>query len=303
MLVVLSGGTGTPKLLRGLKEVCDFSVVVNTAEDVWVSGNRVCPDIDSVIYALSEVIDDEKWWGIKGDTFRTHEQLKRLGFDEVLAIGDLDRATHIARSELLRKGLSLTEATLRIAESFGIKNRVLPMSEDEVETRILTDKGDLHFQEFWIKHRGEPEVYDVYFKGIESAEPTREVVKELENCEAVLIGPSNPITSILPIIELKGIRKLLKNKPVIAISPIIGRSPVSGPAAKFMRAKGFEVSPKGVYDVYEEFLDVLIVHETDREFENEIPCEVRWTNTIMNSKEDAVRLAEFVLRVVKEKIS
>ncbi len=300
MYAVLSGGTGTPKLLMGLKEVADFSVVVNTAEDVWVAGNKVCPDIDSVIYALAEVIDREKWWGIEGDTFETHRALKALGFDELLMIGDKDRATHIFRSEMLRKGFTLTEATLKLAEVYGVKKKILPMCEEEVETRIVCELGDLHFQEFWIKYRGEPEVYDVYFRGIEEAKATEEVIEELEKSKAIIIGPSNPITSIGPILAVRGIREILREKVVLAVSPIIGNSPVSGPAAKFMRAKGFEVSPVGVYEVYKDFLDALIVQTGDEWVKEDVECEVFSTNTIMRGKEDALRLSTFLIKVCEK---
>jgi len=299
MLCVLSGGTGTPKLLQGLKEVVDFAVIVNTAEDVWVSGNKICPDIDSVIYALAEVIDDKKWWGIKNDTFYTHNRLKELGFDEFMMIGDMDRATHIARSELLRNGYSLTHATRVLKNSFGIESEILPMCDEEVATYILTPDGEMHFQEFWVKHRGEPDVLDVVFKGADRAEATDDVKKALDSCKAVVIGPSNPITSIMPILSVKGVRERLAKKKVVAVSPIVGNKPVSGPAAKLMRAKGYEVSPLGVADVYADFLDVLVVDEADRNLEGMYgEIEVVATQTIMKSKEDAVKLSEFILEVI-----
>ena len=302
MLAVLSGGTGTPKLLRGMKEVADFSVIVNTAEDVWVSGNKVCPDIDSVIYALAELIDETKWWGIRHDTFLTHFRLKELGFDEVLMIGDADRATHIMRSEMLRRGMSLTEATRKLAEAYGVENEILPMCEEEVETRVVTDEGDMHFQQFWVERRGEPEVIDVYFRGIEDTQPTQEVIKALEKAEGVVIGPSNPITSISPILSLKSIRDILKKKKVVAVSPIIGKSAVSGPAGKLMRAKGYEVSPRGVGEVYRDFLDILVVDSSDARGTGDVcmSCEnfeVVATNIMMKSKEDAIRLSEFLLQL------
>jgi len=292
-LLVLSGGTGTPKLLQGLKEVADFWVVVNTAEDVWVSGNKICPDIDSVIYVLAEVIDDEKWWGIKGDTFITHERLKTLGFDEGMMIGDLDRATHILRSEVLRAGKSLCDATKAVADAYGVKHEVFPMCEEEVSTIVVTDEGEMHFQEFWVVRKGEPEVKDVYFKSIERAKIPEEVKKRLEKEDEVLIGPSNPITSIMPILSVEDFRRRLRDKGVVAISPIIGKAPVSGPAGKLMRAKGYDVSPKGVAEVYADFLDLLVVDKADEGvIENSVA-----TNTIMKSKEDAIRLAEFVVRL------
>ena len=296
MIAVLSGGTGTPKLLRGLKELTDFVVIVNTAEDIWISGNKVCPDIDAVLYTLAGIIDDERWWGIKGDSFRTHEMLLKLGYDEFMAIGDLDRAIHIFRSELLRRGYTLTEATRALRRALKVEQEVLPMCDDDVETRVVTNIGDLHFQEFWVKHKGKPKVLDVYFKGIEKAKATGEVLKALENAELVLIGPSNPITSIMPIILVKGVKEVLKVKKVVAISPIVGKNPVSGPAGKFMRAKGYEVSPLGVADVYLEFLDVLVVDNADRHLVGKYKSiEIVATNTIMKTIEDSKRLAEFVL--------
>ncbi len=293
-MIVLSGGTGTPKLLMGLKEVADFCVIVNTAEDVWISGNKVCPDIDSVIYALAELIDEEKWWGIRNDTFETHKWLKSLGFDEILMIGDRDRATHIFRSELLRSGKTLTEATKIIARAYGVKQNVYPMCEEEVATVIVTPNGEMHFQEFWVKHKGEPDVLDIYFKGIENAKLTDEIKKVLKRDDEVLIGPSNPITSILPILSVEDFAKRLKNKKVVAISPIVGNKPFSGPAAKFMRAKGYSVSPLGVLQVYKEFLDILVVDNSDKKLESE---KIVATDIFIKNKDDAIRLSEFVLKV------
>ena len=295
LICVLSGGTGTPKLLRGMKDFCEFAVVVNTAEDVWVSGNKVCPDIDSVIYALADVIDDEKWWGIKGDTFITYEALRKLGCDEVLMIGDADRATHILRSELLRAGYSLTTATKELAKRYGVKQEVLPMCEEEVATHVITPEGEMHFQEFWVKQRGEPEVIDVVFKGIEMARMTKDVEKVIKNSKAVVIGPSNPITSVMPILSVKGVKELLRKRTVIAVSPIIGSKAVSGPAAKLMRAKGFEVSPSGVVDCYSDFLDAIVIHNGDSVKRN---VEVFRTNVLMKKREDERRLARFILDVI-----
>ena len=298
MIGVLSGGTGTPKLLWGLKEVIeDLFVVVNTAEDVWVSGNKICPDIDSVIYALSETIDTGKWWGVRNDTFTTHERLKALGFDEGMMIGDLDRATHILRSKLLRDGKSLLEATRILKESFGIKQEVYPMCNEEVATLIQTDKGLMHFQEFWVGGKGRPEVRKIVFEGIEKAKMPEEVKEALRLSKAVIIGPSNPITSIGPIISVKGYVDLLKKKRVVAVSPIIGNQAFSGPAAKFMKALGYEVSPTGVAEVYRDFIDILVIDERDAEYEIGFADVVK-ANTLMKDKEDAVELARFLVEVV-----
>lgn len=293
-MIVLSGGTGTPKLLMGLKEIADFSVIVNTAEDIWISGNKICPDIDSVIYALAEVIDEERWWGIKGDSFRTHKALKKLGVDEFMAIGDLDRATHIFRSELLRKGFSLVYATKEIAKAYGVKQEVYPMCNEEVATIVVTPDGEMHFQDFWVRKKGAPEVVDVYFKGIESAKIPEEVKARIKKEKEIVIGPSNPVSSISPILSVENMREMLRDKKVIAISPIVGKSPVSGPAGKFMKAKGYEVSPLGVLRFYEDIIDALIVDESDSQLEG---GRIFATKTVMKSKDDAIKLSEFVLKI------
>jgi LPPG:FO 2-phospho-L-lactate transferase len=294
-MIVLSGGTGTPKLLTGLKEIVDdLCVIVNTAEDVWVSGNKVCPDIDSVIYALAGIVDETKWWGIRNDTFITHDFLLSLGFDEKLMIGDRDRATHILRSEMLRNGFRLTEATKAVAEAYGVRIPVLPMCEEEVETIVVTTEGEMHFQEFWVVRKGEPDILDVYFRGIEKSKLTDEIRAALKEHDEVLIGPSNPITSILPILSIEDFAEKLESKKVVAVSPIVGNRPFSGPAGKFMMAKGYEVSPTGVLDVYSPFLDVLVIDSADKRLESE---KMVATSILMKTKDDSRRLAEFILKV------
>ncbi len=294
MICFLSGGTGTPKLLRGMKGLHDFAVVVNTAEDIWISGNKVCPDIDSVIYALADIIDDEKWWGIKNDTFMTHDMLNMLGFSEALRIGDKDRATHIFRTELLKTGHSLTSATRELRKCFGVQQEILPMCEEDVATKVITPEGEMHFQEFWVRRRGEPEVMDVVFRGIEKAEITEDVERVIKNSTAVVIGPSNPVTSIMPILSVKNVKNLLRKKTVIAVSPVIGSKPVSGPAGKLMRAKGYDISPSGVVDCYSGLLDAIVVHEGD----NAGGVDVFRTDILMKNREDERRLASFILDVL-----
>jgi LPPG:FO 2-phospho-L-lactate transferase len=225
--------------------------------------------------------------------------LKELGFDEGLMIGDLDRATHIIRSELLRKAYSLTEAIEELKNRFEIAERILPMCEEEIESIVVTSQGEMHFQDFWVKHRGEPDVVDVKFAGIENARMTEEVEIVLDECDAVVIGPSNPITSIMPIISVNGFNKKLKNKKVLAVSPIIGKKAFSGPAGKLMRAKGFEVSPTGVADCYREFLDVLIVDEVDSHLAGTHgKYEIVSTKTIIKDKKEALELAKFIGEVI-----
>ncbi len=304
-MIILSGGTGTPKLLVGLEKVFkeeELNIIVNTAEDIWISGNLLCPDVDSVLYTLAGIMDKKTWWGVKDDSFHTHNTLQRLQCLEHLMIGDKDRATHIMRSELLRQGKSLTEATAALARSFGIPDRIriLPMTDEPatVRTKILTPEGELHFQEFWVARNGEPEVLDVHFEGIDEVNPSEAVVEVLEKeSEAlVLIGPSNPITSVGPILSLKGIRELLKWKIVMAISPIVGTEAVSGPAGKLMRTKGFEVSPSGVYTCYKDFLDVLVIDKND-ECTVDTGVDVLKTDIMLKKDKDSKRLAKFLKNI------
>lgn len=300
MVLFLSGGTGTPKLISGmLEEVAeeDIKVIVNTGDDLWVSGNLVCPDIDTVMYTFAKIID-EKWWGVRGDTFQTYKKLIQLGYYEPLAIGDLDRATHIYRTYLMSQGMKLTKATLELCKSYKIRAEVLPMTDDPVPTTIVTDVGEMHIQSYLIKHASSPKVFKVkYDKGTMN----NNVKKALKLEDSIIIGPSNPISSIGPIINVEGIKSLLKRKFVIAVSPIIGSKPISGPAKQFMEACELDTSSAGVAKFYEEFLDVLIIDKNDleiglTEFKREI--KVIRTNTVMRGLEDSKLLAEDILRLI-----
>lgn len=214
-MIVLSGGTGTPKLLQGLRNIVpdeDITVIVNTAEDIMVSGNLVSPDVDTVLYLFSGMLDVSKWWGIKNDTFHTNNALRKIGINEKLMLGDIDRATCIFRQESMRNGASLTDATISLTYKSGIKAKILPMCDEKVDTMIKTPDGILHFQDFWVGARGAPAVLGVDISGIGYAKPTREVMDALENEDNVIIGPSNPITSIGPILALKGIKEILSEK-------------------------------------------------------------------------------------------
>lgn len=300
-MIIFSGGTGTPKLLDGLKEILpseELTVVVNTAEDLWVSGNLITPDLDTVLYLFSDQIDRKKWWGIENDTFRTYERMQELGVEESMKLGDRDRATHIIRSNLIRDGASLTDATVKLASLFGIDANILPMSDDPVSTYIETLKGVMHFQDFWIGNHGGPDVLGVDIRGVSEASIAKKVLEALEKDDRVLIGPSNPITSIGPIISLPGMRELLMQKKVVAVSPIIGNAPVSGPAGKLMQACGLEVSSMGVAEYYQDFLDVFVFDERDLadEFAFErLGCHATRADTLMTSTEKSKELAEIVV--------
>ncbi len=302
-MIVLSGGTGTPKLIRGLRRLVpdeEITVIVNTAEDITVSGNLVSPDLDTVLYLFSGQLDVAKWWGIKNDTFHTNKALQKLGINEKLMLGDTDRATCIFRSGLMRNGASLTEATQRLSSALGIKATILPMCDEKVDTMIKTPQGHMHFQDFWVGARGEPVVLEVKITGIGKAKPTKEVVDALEAQENVIIGPSNPITSIGPILALKGMREILAKKKVIAISPIIGNSPVSGPAGKLMSACGFPVSSRGAAECYGDILDIMVSDERDTVDEKDFPVSVKRCDTMMTSVGKSVALAKYTIGLFRD---
>ena len=297
MICVLSGGTGTPKLLQGIKEVVnpeDLSIIVNTLENDYFSGVYVSADIDTVLYTMADMINDELWYGVKNDTFITNERLAELSSPELLRIGDIDRATKIQKT-LLMQNHSLEESVDIQARHMGIDSKIIPMSNEDSEIKILTDIGELEFHEFLIKHQCEPEVKDIVFSKVT---PAGSVIDTIKNSDAVIIGPSNPVTSIMPILSLKGVKEALKSTHVVAVSPIIGNDSVSGPASKFMKALGIEVSSLGVAELYKDFLDVMVIDEKDENLKDtlgEIINKVIITNTIMNSSDVKINLTKKIL--------
>ena len=297
MITVFSGGTGTPKLLQGLKEIVnpkDLTIIVNTLENDYFSGVYVSADVDTVLYTMSDMINDEFWYGVKGDTFITHERLCELGCQELLRIGDIDRATKIQKTQLMKK-YGLAKAVEIQAENMGIESKIIPMSNEESDIKLITDMGELEFHDFLIKHQSQPEVLDIKFS---SVAPADGVVDAIKNSEAVIIGPSNPITSISPILSLEDVREALKDTYVVAVSPIIGSDSVSGPASKFMKALDIEVSSVGVASLYEDFLDNFIIDNKDvdkKQQLNQIVNKVTVTNTIMNNLGAKKNLAQIIM--------
>ncbi len=297
MITVLSGGTGTPKLLQGIKEVInpeELNIVVNTLENNYFSGIYVAADIDTVLYTMSDLINEDTWYGRKDDTFHTHDELKKLGFDETLRIGDKDRALKIHKT-LLMEEYSLTKCVKIQKEVLNIKANILPMSNCQSEVTIKTDRGTMSFHDFLIRESSQPKVLDVIYREVEA---TNEVLETLENSDHIIIGPSNPITSINPIISMPGIKKILKKSYVTGVSPIIGENAISGPASKFMKAKGYEISPIGVAKIYEDFLDHYIINTTDNKYNSSIKEfieKVSTENIIMKTLEDKINLARMIL--------
>ena len=296
MISVLSGGTGTPKLIQGMLEILDpgdLNIIVNTVENTYISGNYIAPDIDTVMYTLAGIINENTWYGIKDDTFITHETLKKIRHEEVLRIGDKDRAIKIQKTMLMER-YPLSKVVDIQRKNLGVKSKIIPMSDDQSHIKIITGEGEMGFHKFLVEKRGMPEVEDVIYNNVE---PSEDLINTIESSDMVVIGPSNPITSIGPIISIKGVKKALKNVYVVAVSPIIGGKPVSGPAAKFMNALDIEVSSRGVASLYQEFLDKFIIDVEDSESKKKIEkliSDVSITKTNMKTINDKVNLARCI---------
>jgi LPPG:FO 2-phospho-L-lactate transferase len=303
MIVVLTGGTGGAKFVDGLRRVIpaeELTIVVNTGDDhVWW-GLYVSPDIDSIVYVLADLLSSERGWGVRRDTFHCLQAMKDLGEEAWFSVGDRDLATHLLRTQLLSKGQTLSTATSYIAKKFGLRSRILAMSDMRVETRIDTPAGDLSFEEYFVKRWYQDPVNAVHFVGSSEAEPAPGVIDAIASAQAVLIAPSNPVTSIGPILSVPGIRDALRttHAKVVAVSPIIGNAAVSGPAANLMTAQGFPVTIAGVAKAYQDFLDTLIADDSDATAAQSLTndgLQVQCTNILMRNNEDKARIARAAL--------
>jgi len=301
-VVVLAGGTGSAKLLAGLSQIVNkLSVISNIGDNIWLYGLYICPDIDITTYCLAGILDD-KGWGIKNDTFNFLSQLSRLGFQTWFKVGDKDLATHLVRTQMIKKGIRLTDITKFITNSLNVKHEIIPCSDFDVQTYVKTDKGELHLQEFWVKEQAKPQIFGIEYKGSEVARASPEALEFILNAERIVICPANPISSIGPIITVKGIREAISKSKAkkVAISPMIGSKPVSGPAGKFMQALDLRVDSVGVAQLYKGLVDALLIDKADANLSPDIESmgiECIQDEIIMKNDIDKIRLASRVLEV------
>lgn len=290
-------------MLSGLVKIVDgkdLSVVVNTGDDIELFGLHISPDIDIITYTLAGIVDEEKGWGIKGDTFHCLETLKKLNHEVWFGLGDKDLAIHITRTKLLKKGMKLSEVTQKISRVFGLDVNIMPMTDDEFVTRIVTERGSVHFQEYLVKRGAREKVYGVEFLGVDTASPAPSVLKSINDAQLVIICPSNPIVSIGTILAVNQVRDTLRRTKArkVAISPLIAGAPVKGPADKLMRGLGLEVSAYSVARLYSDFLDTFILDVRDvkeKKKIEELGIEVRLTNTLMKGIRNKIDLSKVAL--------
>jgi LPPG:FO 2-phospho-L-lactate transferase len=303
MITALAGGVGAARFLTGLVNVVeekDLTVVVNTGDDIDLYGLHISPDIDIVAYTLAGIVDEEKGWGIRDDTFNFLDSLKRFGFETWFNIGDKDLATHMFRTVSLSQGMLLSEVTSKICHALGLQLSILPMTDAKVETRITTKSGSMHFEEYFVKNGFADEILGVDFPGLSEVEPAEGVIDSIEKANLIVVCPSNPIVSIGTILGIKGVRDVLKKATgrKVAISPIIAGAPIKGPADKLLRCLGLEVSAFSVAKLYSDFLDTFIIDNADSAEKDRIESlgiEVKVANIIMKRLDDKLQLARVVM--------
>lgn len=307
MITVLSGGTGGAKFVDGLSQVVSpeqLTIIVNTGDDLLWWGLYVSPDIDSITYALAGLLSRERGWGVRGDTFFCLQHMGQLGQPIWFHTGDRDLAVHILRSKLLAEGKTLSEVTGEICDKLGVKARLLPMSNSRVETRVGTPVGEQSFEEYFVQRWYQDPVESVRFAGAADAEPAPGVIDAILGADIVLLAPSNPVTSIGPILAVPGIHDALRRTQgsIAAISPIVAGEAVSGPAGILMASQGLPVSVAGVAEAYHDFLDLLVIDVRDAraaEGLRQSGLSVHVAKTVMRTPEDKAELAADVLSAVR----
>ena len=310
-VVALAGGVGAGKFLRGLVRAvppADVTAVVNTADDMTLHGLRICPDLDSVTYWLAGLADRERGWGRAGESFRALEEVRHLGGPGWFGLGDLDLGTHLVRTGWLADGASLTEVTARLTGALGVEARVLPMSDDPVGTVVdsIDEDGAARsdpFQVYWVGRGARDEVKGVRFEGADGARPALGVLEAIEEADAVLLCPSNPVVSVAPILAVPGLREAVATRRgrAAGVSPIVGGAPVAGMADRLMPAVGLEVSALGAASAYRGLLGGWVVDQRDAalapRIEEALGMRVAVTDTIMVDDAVAERAARAALEL------
>lgn len=291
------------KLVRGLSSIENsIAVILNVGDNVWKYGLYICPDIDTIFYGLSGLLDSSRGWGIRGDTFNFLEQTGELGLENWFRIGDRDLATHVVRTELIRQGMTLTQVTEYFRSIYKLKAILIPISNDSIETRIVTSRGEMNIQEFWVRYKATPKVLRIVYKGAKNSRMTNKTIRLIRNSERIIIAPANPISSIGPMLAIPEVKNELAKvkKKVIAISPVQGKQAFSGPATKYMKALKLDTSPMGIAKYYSGIIGSIIISKEDRSYESKLMklgLKVYLNDITMNSLHEERRLASFVMGI------
>ncbi len=300
-VVALAGGVGGAKLVYGLAQALpaeQLTVIGNVADDFELYGLHISPDLDTVMYTLAGIANPETGWGLAGDSWQMLDMLVRYGEEGWFRLGDRDMATHLLRTHWLAQGVSLTEVTARLACALGVRQRLLPVTDDPLATLVDTvEYGTLAFQEYFVRRRWQPVARRVWFEGAETARTTPAVAQALAEADLIVICPSNPVLSIAPILAVQGVRETLQQRAgrCVAVSPFIGGQAIKGPAAKLMPELGLDISVSGLWNFYEGLIDGLVIDVADTfQIAGEHKA-VLATYTLMKTDEDKVRLAKEIL--------
>jgi len=294
----LSGGVGGARLARGLAALheVDLTVVVNVGDDMTMHGLQISPDIDTVVYTLAGV-EGPMGWGRAGDTFTFNEEIARFGLDNVFRLGDRDLALKLFRTALMGEGVPLSEITKRVVDSFDVGADVLPATDDAVPTRVRLADGWVGFHEYFVKRGHRDEVLELEFRNVLTATPAPGVVAAIEEADVLIVGPSNPLLSIAPILAIEGVREVVAGHPHrLAVSPLIGGAAVKGPADKVMISLGYRPGNQGVADFYLGLVDLLVIHSDDADAPV-VGVRTLATETLIEEKSAALRLARELVMI------
>ena len=304
-ILAITGGVGGAKLALGLSKILtpdELLFLVNTGDDFQHLGLEISPDLDSLLYALSGKNNPELGWGRANETWACISELEELGADSWFRLGDRDLALHLVRTQMLSQGATLQNVVDRLCESLGIDHRIAPMSNDKISTTVNTPNGKLAFQEYFVREQCEPAVIDFDFEGIENSKPNPVVMSWLDECDGIIICPSNPYVSVDTILSVPKYRDAFQSKPVIAVSPIVGGLAIKGPAAKMMKELGVPPTPIAVAKHYGSLLSGFVLDQTDHEQAKDIAIPSIVTQTIMLTLQDRIGLAEQCVRFLEELI-
>lgn len=303
-VVLLVGGVGGAKLAYGLARILPperLTIIVNTGDDFWHYGLRICPDLDTIVYTLSGLVNRAHGWGVSGDTFHALEALRRLGDAPWFGLGDQDLATHLLRTKLLRDGYSLTQIVQQFASALGVQCTILPMADHEIATMVDTvEYGEIGFQEYFVKHGWQPVLNGLRYAGSEKANLSAQIQHALQAADIIMVGPSNPWLSISPILSMPGIRQLIMScdVPRVAITPIIGGQAVKGPTAKIMQELKYSVSAEAVMRYYGNIINGFVYDERDEQMDDNL-AHITQMDTLMDTDEKRIQLAKKILNWIQ----